>query len=39
MTTGFMDGHVEQAKAMEVNKDETYLNVWDSGTITSKANN
>ena len=39
MTTGFMDGHVEQAKAMEVNKDEIYLNVWDSGTITSKANN
>ena len=39
MTTGFMDGHVEQAKAMEVNTSETYLNVWDSGTITSKSNN
>jgi len=39
MTTGFMDGHVEQAKAMEVNTDGIYLNVWDSGTIVSKANN
>ena len=39
MTTGFMDGHVEQSKAMEVNTSETYINVWDSGTITSKANN
>ena len=39
MTTGFMDGHVEQAKAMEVNTDGKYLNVWDSGTITSRANN
>ena len=39
MTTGFMDGHVEQSKAMEVNKDGIYINVWDSGTITSKANN
>ena len=39
MTTGFMDGHVEQAKALEVNKDDTYINVWDSGTITSKSNN
>ena len=38
MTTGFMDGHVEQAKAMEVNGD-TYFNVWDSGTINSRANN
>ena len=39
MTTGFMDGHVEQAKAMEVNTDEKYFNVWDSGTIVSKSNN
>jgi len=39
MTTGYMDGHVEQAKAMEVNKDGIYINVWDSGTITSRANN
>ena len=39
MTTGFMDGHVEQAKAMEVNTDEKYLNVWDNGTIVSKSNN
>lgn len=38
-TQGFMDGHVEQAKAMEVNKDGIYINVWDSGTIASKANN
>ncbi len=39
MTTGFMDGHVEQAKALEVNTDGIRINVWDSGTITSKANN
>ena len=39
MTTGFMDGHVEQVKAVEVNTDGVYYNVWDSGTITSKANN
>ena len=39
MTTGFMDGHTEQLKAVEVNTDGTYYNVWDSGTITSKANN
>ena len=39
MTTGFMDGHVESIKALEVNKDETWINVWDSGTISSKANN
>ena len=39
MTTGFMDGHVESAKALEVNKDEKWINVWDTGTITSKANN
>ncbi|MBQ7651339.1 MAG: DUF1559 domain-containing protein [Victivallales bacterium] len=39
MTTGFMDGHVESAKAIEVNKDEKWLNVWDTGTIVSKANN
>ena len=39
MNTGFMDGHVESTKAVEVNKDEIYINVWDSGTITSKANN
>ena len=39
MTTGFMDGHVEQSKAMEVNTDEKYFNVWDTGTIVSKANN
>ncbi len=39
MTTGFMDGHVESAKAIEVNKDEKYFNVWDTGSIVSKANN
>ncbi len=39
MTTGFMDGHVESIKALEVNKDETWINVWDTGTIVSKANN
>ena len=39
MTTGFLDGHVEPAKAIEVNKDEKWLNVWDTGTIVSKANN
>ena len=39
MTTGFMDGHVEQVKAVEVNTDGIYYNVWDSGTISSKANN
>ena len=39
MNTGFLDGHVESAKAIEVNKDEKYINVWDTGTITSKANN
>ena len=39
MTTGFIDGHVESSKAMEVNKDEIYINVWDTGTIVSKANN
>ena len=39
MTTGFMDGHAESAKAMEVNKDGKYINVWDTGTISSKANN
>jgi prepilin-type N-terminal cleavage/methylation domain-containing protein len=38
-TTGFMDGHVEQVKAVEVNTDGIYYNVWDSGTISSKANN
>ena len=39
MNTGFLDGHVESSKSVEVNKDEIYINVWDSGTITSKANN
>ena len=39
MTTGFIDGHVESSKAIEVNKDEIYINVWDTGTIVSKANN
>ena len=39
MTTGFMDGHVEQLKAVEVNTSDTYYNVWDTGTISSKANN
>jgi len=39
MTTGYMDGHVEQAKAMEVNTEGKYMNVWDNGTIVSKANN
>ena len=34
-----MDGHVEQLKAMEVNTDGKYFNVWDSGTIVSKCNN
>ena len=39
MTTGFMDGHVEAINAMEVNKDEVYFNVWDTGTIKARANN
>ena len=39
MTTGFIDGHVESSKAIEVNKDEVYINVWDTGTIVPKANN
>ncbi len=39
MTTGFMDGHVEQLKAVEVNSSGIYYNVWDTGTISSKANN
>ena len=39
MTTGFMDGHVEQAKSVEVNSNDMYYNVWDSGTISSRANN
>ena len=39
MTTGFVDGHVESSKSIEVNKDELYINVWDTGTIVSKANN
>ncbi len=39
MTTGFMDGHVEQAKSVEVNTDNVYYNVWDNGTISSRANN
>ena len=39
MNTSFLDGHVESAKAIEVNKDDLYINVWDSGTISSKANN
>ena len=39
MTTGFLDGHVESLKALEVNKDDAYINVWDTGTISSKANN
>ena len=39
MTTGFMDGHAESLKALEVNKDEKWINVWDTGTIVSKANN
>jgi len=39
MTTGFMDGHCEQQKAVEVNTDGIYYNVWDAGTIVSKANN
>ena len=39
MTTGFMDGHVEQLKALEVNTDGVWINVWDTGTITSKSNN
>ncbi len=38
-STGYIDGHVESAKAVEVNKDEKYHNVWDTGTIVSKANN
>ena len=38
MTTGFIDGHAESIKAIEVNKDELYINVWDEGTIVSKAN-
>ncbi len=39
MTTGFVDGHVESLKALEVNKDGKYINVWDEGTIVSKSNN
>ena len=39
MTTGFLDGHAESSKAIEVNTDEKYINVWDEGTIVSKANN
>ena len=39
MTTGFMDGHTEQLKAVEVNTSGIYYNVWDSGTIVSKSNN
>ena len=39
MTTGFMDGHVEAINALEVNKDEIYFNVWDTGTIKARANN
>ena len=39
MTTGFVDGHVESIKALEVNKNEQYINVWDEGTIISKSNN
>ncbi|MBO4512659.1 MAG: DUF1559 domain-containing protein [Victivallales bacterium] len=39
MTTGFVDGHVESLKALEVNKNEKYINVWDEGTIVSKSNN
>ena len=39
MTTGFMDGHVESAKALEVNTNGKWINVWDEGTIVSKANN
>ena len=38
-TTSFMDGHVEPISAMEVIKDEIYLNVWDTGTIKARANN
>jgi len=34
-----MDGHVESIKALEVNTAEKWINVWDSGTIISKANN
>jgi len=39
MTTGFADGHVEAINAMEVNKNEVYLNVWDTGTIKARSNN
>ena len=39
MTTGFMDGHAEQHKAVEVNTEGVYYNVWDNGTIVSKSNN
>jgi prepilin-type N-terminal cleavage/methylation domain-containing protein/prepilin-type processing-associated H-X9-DG protein len=39
MTTAFLDGHVESCKAIELNKDELYINVWDEGTIVSKSNN
>ena len=39
MTTGFLDGHAESVKAIEVNTNEVYINVWDEGTIISKANN
>ena len=38
-TVGYIDGHVESAKAVEVNTGEKYHNVWDTGTIVSKANN
>ena len=34
-----LDGHVEQLKSLEVNKDGVYFNVWDEGTIVSKSNN
>ncbi len=39
MTTGFMDGHVESLKAVEVNTDGKWINVWDSGTTVSESNN
>ena len=38
MTTGFMDVHVEGITAMEVNTEDKYLNVWDTGTIKSRSN-
>lgn len=37
MTTGFMDGHAESIKALEVNTNN-HINVWDTGTITSRTN-